>query len=407
MLGLSCPYLPKIEAVAEKDGEVLVLEEFIQGDTLAFLLEGGPLPPAYARNIALDVCRALQELHALGIVHRDVKPENILLQGDKAVLIDFDASRLHKSNTSSDTRIMGTTGYAAPEQYGFSQTDARADIYSLGIFINEMLTQKHPSTCLAEGPLLPVIEKCIEVNIHRRYQSVAQVIAALEAVSLAGQKKPRHWLWLLPAVLLGTVLLLLSSSGPGAKPVPVSQSEESSGEPSTPSPVPESFFADTDTLSWTGPTESSHMEFEYDLDGDGETETYIFTLGHNLYGPQGLSLFGIDSRMLLPNLPSELVIAPAVMKYTETGLQYVWKFSELLQNQTITLYCAQQWGTGTPSIGDYGLLNGLWPGAVLIQYEAEDAGIWVYEATAELDGTLLTARGVSNIFASSSSDEQS
>ena len=93
----------------------------------------------------MQICKALGILHNSGIVHRDIKPENILVRGTEAVLIDFDAARLVKPEHRTDTQIMGTTGYAAPEQFGFSQTDARADIYSLGIVFNEMLIRQHPS----------------------------------------------------------------------------------------------------------------------------------------------------------------------------------------------------------------------------------------------------------------------
>ena len=81
----------------------------------------------------------------------DVKPENIILRGSEAVLIDFDAARLHKPEHEMDTQILGTTGFAAPEQYGLSQSDLRTDIYSVGILINVMLTGEHPSKKLAEG----------------------------------------------------------------------------------------------------------------------------------------------------------------------------------------------------------------------------------------------------------------
>ena len=398
MQGHSCPHLPKILQVSCHSGRVMALEEFIPGDSLAFLLEGGPLPADQAQTITLHVCRALEALHARGIVHRDIKPENILLRGNEAVVIDFDASRLHKTENPSDTRIMGTTGYAAPEQYGFSQTDARADIYSVGILLNEMLTQKHPATRLAEGPLLSIIEKCIEVNIDRRYQSAAEVIAALDTL-LPSQNflSRRHFRAVFAVILSALVVLLFLFLRKPASPEP-----GASGEPSTPSPIPEAFFTDTTIEPWAGPLQSDHTEFEYDLDGDGKTETYIFTLGHNLGGPDGLTLFGTDTRILTPGMSSQLVIAPAVMKHTETGLQYVWQFAELLQNQTTTIYRAQHWGSDTPSMGDYGLLDGLWPGAVYIQFEAEDAGIWVYEISAELEGNTLTARGITCIYAANS-----
>lgn len=185
--GLSCLHLPQILAVSEQNDRVMVLEEYIQGDSLTFLLEGVALTQTQAKTIAIQVCRALTALHGLGVVHRDVKPENILLRGSEAVLIDFDASRTYKENTSGDTRIMGTTGYAAPEQYGFSQTDARSDIYSMGILLNEMLTGMHPSTKLADGALRPVVEKCIAVNAAMRYPTAAELITALEKSASPGK----------------------------------------------------------------------------------------------------------------------------------------------------------------------------------------------------------------------------
>ena len=149
LLGICCPYLPMIHEIKEENGIVYVLEEYIQGDTLAFLLEGKPLTASHAKRIIGQLCHALDIFHGFGAVHRDIKPENIIIRGSDAVLIDFDASRLCKIDNSSDTRIMGTTGYAAPEQYGFAQTDARTDIYALGILLNEMMTKRHPSSYLA------------------------------------------------------------------------------------------------------------------------------------------------------------------------------------------------------------------------------------------------------------------
>ena len=149
LLSVSCRNLPKIMEAAEQDGMVAVLEEYIQGDSLGFLLAGACLTPAEARKITFQLCNALWVLHSLGAVHRDIKPENVIVRGSEAVLIDFDASRIFKSGTNQDTQILGTTGYAAPEQYGITQTDERADIYSLGVLLNIMLTGKHPSKELA------------------------------------------------------------------------------------------------------------------------------------------------------------------------------------------------------------------------------------------------------------------
>ena len=115
----------------------------------------------------------------MGAVHRDIKPENVIIRGSEAILIDFDASRIFKSGINQDTQILGTTGYAAPEQYGITQTDERADIYSLGVLLNIMLTGKHPSKELAIGRLGHIVQKCTMVNPKKRYKSVLYLMEAL------------------------------------------------------------------------------------------------------------------------------------------------------------------------------------------------------------------------------------
>lgn len=184
LLDYSCPNLPETLEVAvdAHPGEgvrSLVLEEYVQGDTLDFLLREALFTPEEVRKTARQLCRALWVLHSLGAVHRDVKPENVILRGDEAVLIDFDAARLHKPELESDTQILGTAGFAAPEQYGLSQTDRRADIYALGILINVMLTGQHPSQRQAEGRLGRVVERCTRVNPARRYPNVLRLMEAL------------------------------------------------------------------------------------------------------------------------------------------------------------------------------------------------------------------------------------
>ena len=179
LLSVSCRNLPKIMEAAEQDGMVAVLEEYIQGDSLAFLLAGARFTPAEARKITFQLCNALWVLHSLGAVHRDIKPENVIVRGSEAVLIDFDASRIFKSGTNQDTQILGTAGYAAPEQYGITQTDERADIYSLGVLLNIMLTGKHPSKELASGKLGRIVQKCTMVNPKKRYKSVLYLMEAL------------------------------------------------------------------------------------------------------------------------------------------------------------------------------------------------------------------------------------
>jgi serine/threonine protein kinase len=108
-----------------------------------------------------------------------LKPENVILRENDAVLIDFDAARLHKPQAEADTQILGTTGFAAPEQYGLGQSDTRTDIYSLGVLMNVMLTGQHPSQMLAEGRMGRVIGRCTQVNPEKRYKDVVHLMDAL------------------------------------------------------------------------------------------------------------------------------------------------------------------------------------------------------------------------------------
>ena len=151
----------------------------MQGDTLDFLLEGGTLSPKKAKEIMIQLCQALSVLHGFAAVHRDVKPENVILRGNQTVLIDFDASRIVKVENNSDTVVMGTIGFAAPEQYGLNQSDARSDIYSMGVLLNLMLTGKHPSRELAKGRMGRIVRRCTQLNPDQRYQNVQQLMNAL------------------------------------------------------------------------------------------------------------------------------------------------------------------------------------------------------------------------------------
>lgn len=179
LLDVACPHLPQIMEVSEQNGTVAVLEEYVRGETVAQMLEGALFSPREVRQIARQLCIALSVLHGTGAVHRDIKPENVILRSSGAVLIDFDASRMIKEQQENDTRVLGTTGYAAPEQYGISQTDGRADIYALGVLMNVMLTGRHPSVTLAKGHLGRVISRCTMMSPQKRYSTVEELMGVL------------------------------------------------------------------------------------------------------------------------------------------------------------------------------------------------------------------------------------
>ena len=242
---VNCIHLPRVLEAEEKDGQVIVLEEYIQGDNLGDLLAGGLFSENETRQTAKEILAGLRVLHSLGVVHRDVKPENVILRESGAVLIDFDASRIHKESQRSDTHILGTTGYAAPEQFGVAQTDERADIYAMGVLMNMMRTGQHPSKTMAEGRLGKIISKCTMMDPEKRYRNVEQLSRALEKKRYAALLT--LVLCLLAGGVLGTRYLTSDPIAPVEEAVPpavVSAEPEPMTAPEaaiqpSPSPVPE------------------------------------------------------------------------------------------------------------------------------------------------------------------------
>ena len=203
------PGLPRLYEVTQDEDAVTVVEEYIEGQSLgsAELLE------AQIKKAARELCLVLEYLYEKGIIHRDIKPSNIILAADGHIrLIDFDAARMPKEDLEQDTRLLGTRGYAPPEQFGFSQTDERADIYALGVTLRQLLGER------ARRPRYrKILLKCTELDPDKRYQSVRQVRRVL---SLAG----RLPLWagaaaLLAAVCCAAVLWGVGSGGQGAQTV--------------------------------------------------------------------------------------------------------------------------------------------------------------------------------------------
>ena len=174
------PNIPQVFDVLEGTDHCIVLEEFIDGVTIADILDTDAYHERGAREVLCHVCDALEALHSIQIVHRDIKPENIMLRSDGQVfLIDYDAARLYKPYQSGDTHFIGTKGYAAPEQFGIAQSDFRTDIFAMGVLLNMMLTREHPSKTLYRGSLRKVIEKCVQVNPASRYQTASELKLAL------------------------------------------------------------------------------------------------------------------------------------------------------------------------------------------------------------------------------------
>ena len=171
--------LPFIYDVINCEDGQIVLEEFVEGVTISEVMESGNYHYLGTRKVIRAVCHALNVLHERNLVHRDIKPENVVIGKDgRVVLIDFNAAR-KISSASKDTVIMGTVGYASPEQLGVAQSDARTDIYAVGVLLNVMITGKHPSEKLAKGKAGRIVRKCTNVNPDERYQTAEKLTHAL------------------------------------------------------------------------------------------------------------------------------------------------------------------------------------------------------------------------------------
>ena len=191
------PYLPDIFSVEFKDEKTFVLEEYIEGVSLGCAsLSERALTKAF-----LEVCQVLEFLHHHQILHRDIKPEHILLASDGHIrLIDFDAAREPKADEVQDTRLLGTRGYAPPEQFGFAQTDARADLYALGATFRQLL-----GPVARKGRWRHILRRCTALDPKDRYASAGQIRRAVY--------RGRAFRWAVRPVCAALLALLLFVSG--------------------------------------------------------------------------------------------------------------------------------------------------------------------------------------------------
>lgn len=178
--------MPKIYKAYESDNALIVIEEYIEGTTLADMLFDGRLSQESAVYIAKELCLILKELHGLQppIVHRDVKPSNIIIKENGEVyLLDVNAAKWYDPEKTDDTRHLGTHYYAAPEQagYGLSASSTKADIYAVGVLLNVMITGNYPKEERAPGSIWNVIERCISLDADRRY-TADELIKALDEI---------------------------------------------------------------------------------------------------------------------------------------------------------------------------------------------------------------------------------
>ncbi len=196
----------RIFDLGQDKGFKFITMEFVEGpDLRAVLLERGKMPPDETVQIMAQVCRALESAHAAGVVHRDLKPQNIMLDGkDRVYVMDFGiAHSLETPGMTQTGALLGTPEYMSPEQAKGIKVDARSDLFALGIIFYEMLTGISPykaDSALAtllkrtqERPVPPaerdkeipqalsdIVLKCLAVDREQRYQTAQQILQELE-----------------------------------------------------------------------------------------------------------------------------------------------------------------------------------------------------------------------------------
>lgn len=187
LMSMKAPGTPVIYNVINDGDTIIVIEEFINGITIHdYIEQNGVFSEEDACKVMRNLCAVLQNLHSSDppIIHRDIKPSNVLIDSEfNTTLIDFDASKTFDKDKKRDTVLMGTAAFAAPEQFGYAQSDARTDIYALGVLFNVMLTGQLPGEKLYKGFLTPVIKKCISIDPSDRYKKVSSLLCVLNGKS--------------------------------------------------------------------------------------------------------------------------------------------------------------------------------------------------------------------------------
>lgn len=262
LAGLTHPNLPRIYDQFSESGRWYLVMDFIEGQTLESCLNRkgtsstgaqAGLPVEQALDIAIQLCSVLDYLHTRNppIIFRDLKPANIMLTPDSHLyLIDFGIARHFKPGQAKDTTALGSTGYAAPEQYGRSQTTPRADLYGLGATLHQLLTGADPAQSPFQfaplrlsGPpaiarLNALIAQLVEIDINKRPASAALVKQQVQGIAneyrLATRANAQN-------TSPGTISVTTMGAGKSTLP-PGYQPPVATRRPATPQPQPNTLF---------------------------------------------------------------------------------------------------------------------------------------------------------------------
>jgi eukaryotic-like serine/threonine-protein kinase len=327
---LNHPHIRTLYDVGQQDGLTFLVMELLDGKTLADALLKGPPPVADAIAFGLQIAQALDAAHTSGVIHRDLKPGNIMLTKDGVKLLDFGLAKLHVDEReherqhaqSPDTHaleatrgvgpteegtVLGTVPYMSPEQLQGRAVDARSDIFSLGVVLYEMTTGSRPfqaenkaaltaailtetpapvSTVCAAPPLLDrAITRCLEKDPDARWQSARDLASALRWV-LEGAPRTRRQSWKAPIAITACIVALLAGAGYLASGL------RNGGETATPAPPAAPAARITLVVL---PFENLSGDEEQDYLSDGMTEEMIAQLG--TFHPSRLGVIARTSAM--------------------------------------------------------------------------------------------------------------
>lgn len=303
---LQSSHIPQVHDIFFSDGTVII-EQYIDGLTLSNWLERNRLSAGQADSFAAQLLEGLDALHKHGIIHRDIKPDNIMIdESENTFLIDYGIARIYQKETGQDTRALGTIGFAAPEQYGFSQSDFRTDLYALGVTLNALVEASGH-----RGALRRVAARCSRFDPERRYPTANAALRDLKGKRL----RTKIIAAIIPAVLAITAAVLIFSH-PVENEKPVA-TQSHSAEPSTEEPAPSEVSSGSVEPSPEAPA-SSEVSFD-----ELSEEQWSPIIENYTDGPLVYELLPADSSGEIDMIP---------------GLAFSYK----MENGVLSLYLAEQ-----------------------------------------------------------------
>lgn len=231
--------IPKAYRIYEENGEVYLVREYIEGMSLAqMVLQKGGISEAEICRISRKICQTAEQFQNPDepMIHRDIKPENIVVTpGGEVVFIDFGTMRSYKKDGSRDTFVVGTRGTAAPEQYGYTQTDQRTDVYAIGqtmlYMVSESYEMNQLSECAVSRRMKKIIEKACSFEPDKRYGDAAQLRRAVEKCQANNRKKVYKKAGaVLGLIAAGYILAIFSPDGTVIENKRIETAEQSAAE---------------------------------------------------------------------------------------------------------------------------------------------------------------------------------